>query len=76
MNDNIDDMRARAIECRLRAISTRREREGCVCRDHCTEYPCFAGMDTIESNLALTCRQFTPNASAKKIMRANRHRAK
>lgn len=33
-------------------------RPGVTCRDDCASYPCFLGIDSIESNLARTCRDF------------------
>lgn len=29
-----------------------------TCRDNCEFYPCFTGIDTMSSNLALTCLRF------------------
>lgn len=29
-----------------------------TCRDNCVNYPCFRGIDTMKSNLALTCANF------------------
>lgn len=33
-------------------------RPGVTCRDDCASYPCFQGINTIESNLARTCHDF------------------
>lgn len=31
-----------------------------TCKTHCKLYPCFAGIDTIRTNLALTCIHYEP----------------
>jgi hypothetical protein len=31
-----------------------------TCKDNCEHYPCFAGIDNMSSNLAMTCHGFKP----------------
>jgi hypothetical protein len=31
-----------------------------TCKDNCENYPCFAGIDNITSNLAMTCHGYKP----------------
>ena len=31
-----------------------------TCKTHCKLYPCFTGIDTIRTNLALTCVHYEP----------------
>ena len=39
-------------------------REKCTCRCDCVNYPCFVGIDTLDSNLAHRCRNFKQKSKA------------
>lgn len=38
-----------------------------TCKDSCKNYPCFKGIDNLESNLSLTCRSFVEREKRKEI---------
>lgn len=54
------------IKRRLDIIVERQEQipTGRTCKDNCGNYPCFWGIDNIESNLSVTCHGFKPRANA------------
>lgn len=52
---------------RIKAQESERVKDKVTCRENCEFYPCFKGIDTMRSNLALTCNQFKEKANEKFI---------
>ena len=45
------------------AEKTHKLRKGVTCAFHCAKYPCFAGINNMSCNLALSCQNFVSRSA-------------